>query len=166
MPDELSEVGKAFLPPPDAPVHSNARVRANQGAFLAAFSSTCRVDRAAVAAGIGRQTHYDWLKRDAEYREMFAEATVLASQQLLDEATRRAFEGYDEPVTVAGEKVLVRRYSDRLMERLLEARLPEMFRANLAHRFVDKNGNDRKLLEIADLDVLIKAADERDKEQA
>ena len=146
--------------------HVHARMRASQGAFLAAYASTARIDKAAEAAGISRRTHYDWLKNDAEYPAMFAETEMLAAQQLLDEATRRAFEGVEEPVTVAGEKVLVRRYSDRLMERLLEARFPVLFRSNLAHRLIDEKGKDRELIDFAALDKLIRAADERDKEPA
>ena len=149
---------------PDATGHANARTTRSQGAFLAAYAETARIDLAAKAANISRQTHYDWLKKDPEYPALFAEAEELAAQTLLDEAVRRGRDGWDEPVTVAGEKVLIRRYSDRLMERLLEAKFPVMFRSNLAHRLVDQAGKDRDVIDFSALDKLIRAADERDKD--
>lgn len=149
---------------PDATGHVNARTTRSQGAFLAAYAETARIDLAAKAANISRQTHYDWLKKDPEYPALFAEAEELAAQTLLDEAVRRGRDGWDEPVTVAGEKVLIRRYSDRLMERLLEAKFPVMFRSNLAHRLVDQAGKDRDVIDFSALDKLIRAADERDKD--
>ena len=148
----------------DTSGHDNARTRARQGAFLAAYSQNSRVDLAAQAAGIARATHYEWMKHDPTYPALFAEAEELAAQTLLDEAVRRGRDGWDEPVTVAGEKVLIRRYSDRLMERLLEAKFPVMFRSNLAHRLVDQAGKDRDVIDFSALDKLIRAADERDKD--
>ncbi len=137
-----------------------------QGAFLAAYGGCGRIDLSAKAAGIARETHYLWKRTDPEYLEAFGLAEELASATVLDEATRRGRDGWDEPVTVAGEKVLVRKYSDRLLERLLEAKFPLIFRSNLAHRQVDAKDKDRPLFDIAELDKLMRAADERDKEAA
>ena len=146
----------------DASGHDNARTRAKQGAFLAAYAENSRVDLAAKSAGIARSTHYEWMKTDQQYPALFAEAEELAAQTLLDEAVRRGRDGWDEPVTIAGEAKTVRRYSDRLMERLLEAKFPVMFRSNLAHRLVDDKGKDRDVIDFSALDKLIRAADARD----
>ena len=155
-----------FAPQFDSVRRDNARTIRTQGAFLAAFAQLGRIDLAAAAAGIDRTTHYVWLKNDKDYPALFEEAQELAAQLLMDEAVRRAVNGWEEPTTVAGEKVMVRKFSDRLLERLLEAHYPLKFRSNMAHRLVDKAGNDRKLLDYTELDALVKAADARDKEQA
>lgn len=145
----------------------NARaLNRKQGAFLAAFEKTGMICRAAEAAGVDQSSHYVWLKRDADYAAAYAESEVIVGNALLDEAVRRAMHGWEEPTTVAGEKVMVRKFSDRLLERLLEAHHPEKFRANLAHRLVDKKGDDRSLFAVEDLDKLIRAADERDKAES
>jgi hypothetical protein len=151
--------------PPDEIVQSNARaLNRRQGAFLAAYEKCGRVCEAAEAADIARQTHYDWLKNDPSYKLAFEQSEVIVGQNLMDEAVRRAMHGWEEPTTVAGSAVLVRRFSDRLLERLLEAHHPEKFRANLAHRLVDRKGEDRQLFDVAELDKLMREADQRDKE--
>jgi hypothetical protein len=101
---------------------------ASPRAFLAAYAETCSVTRAAKAAKIDRSTHYAWLTSDEEYRNAFAEAREQAADTLEDEAVRRAHEGVQRPVTVAGQKVLVREYSDTLLIFLLKAIRPEKYR--------------------------------------
>jgi hypothetical protein len=152
------------IPQSDTVGHDYARTRARQGAFLAAYANSSRIDLSAEAAGIARSTHYEWLKRDFEYPALFAEAEELAAATLMDETVRRARDGWDEPITVAGEKVMVRRYSDRLMERLLEAKFPVLFRSNLAHRLVDDKGKDRDVISFEAIDRLIREADARDRQ--
>lgn len=143
------------------------RQEISQGAFLTAFEECFGiVTHAAAAAKINPCTHYEWLKTDSQYAELFTQSTMIAKQKRKDEALRRAFVGCHEPITVAGEKVMVLKFSDRLAERFLEADFPEEFRSNLAHRLVDKDGKDRKLLDYQELDALVKAADARDKEQS
>lgn len=145
----------------------NARaLNRRQGAFLAAYEKCGRIGEAAEAAGIDRSSHYTWLRGDTDYKAAFQESDIIVGQNVLDEAVRRAVQGWDEPVTVAGQREVVRKFSDRLLERLLEAHHPEKFRSNLAHRLVDKDGKDRKLLDYQELDALVKAADARDKEQS
>jgi hypothetical protein len=142
-----------FRPVPalDETQHSNARAELNrrQGAFLAAFEKCGRICDAAELAAIERTTHYWWLKNDPSYKAAFEDSKVLVAQNLMDEAAKRAMAG-----------------SDRLLERLLEAHYPERFRSNLAHRLVDKTGNDRPRFDIAECDRLIRAADERDRSGA
>ena len=93
--------------------------------FLKAYATVCQVTLAARMAGIDRGTHYDWLQKDAEYRAQFEAATDQAAQALEDEAVRRAYEGVERPVTVAGKRELVREYSDTLLIFLLKvARWP------------------------------------------
>jgi len=149
MPDDVP-VNRA-----DTITHDLARARASQGAFLAAYAQLARVDLAAKAAEIGRHTHYDWLKNDPAYPALFAEAQQLATQTLVDEAVRRAYEGTDEPVFHQGQQCgKVRKYSDRLMERLLEWRVPE-FKSRQTIEHTGKDGTP--LVPLEAWDALTKA---------
>ena len=78
---------------------------------------------AAQAAGVHRSRHYDWLKKDPAYVSAFVAAQDEAVQALEDEAVRRAYEGVEKPVTVAGQREFVREYSDTLLIFLLRGRL-------------------------------------------
>jgi len=134
---------------------------------LAAFEENFgNVTKAAAAAGLNPWTHYEWLKTDEAYKTAFAQSTEIARGRRKSAAIERAFEGTLEPRTVAGEKVMVRVFSDRLAERFLEADFPDEFSRNMQHRLVDKEGKDRELIPIAALDKLIREADARDKEQS
>jgi hypothetical protein len=100
------------------------RIDVHQQAFLAAYSETCSITSAARAAKLNRASHYEWLARDEEYRKVFAKAHEQAADALEDEAVRRAHEGTEKPITVAGEREIVREYSDTLLIFLLKAIRP------------------------------------------
>lgn len=120
-------------PESDEIPQSNTRVRMRQGAFLAAYGRSGRVSVAADAAGIDRSTHYDWMKSDPEYPALFAEAERLAADFIRDKAVEKAVEGWEEPVFHNGQVCgHIRKFSDRLHERLLEAKCPE-FRQRHEH---------------------------------
>jgi hypothetical protein len=104
------------------------RIEAHQLAFLAAYAETCSITSAARAAKLNRSAHYDWLASDEEYRKAFAKAHEQAADALEDEAVRRAHEGTEKPITVAGERELVREYSDTLLIFLLKAIRPAKYR--------------------------------------
>lgn len=98
-------------------------------AFLKAYARLGTITHAAEAAGINRDTHSDWLRKDPDYAEAFEEAKAAFAERLEHEAIRRAVEGYEEPVFQGGELVGTRlRYSDRLMELLLKGHLPDKYR--------------------------------------
>lgn len=97
-------------------------------AFLSAYEHTCSISRAAKAAEIDRGTHYGWLENDPEYRLAFARARERAADALEDEAVRRAREGTERAVTVAGKREIVVDYSDLLLIFLLKGMRPEKYR--------------------------------------
>jgi transposase len=106
----------------------------HQKRFLEAFEVSCSIQKAARWANIHRQTHYDWLRKDATYPARFAEARERATQTLEDEAVRRAVEGVRRPVLYRGKQVYIQgkplfdiEYSDQLLIRLLEAFNPEKY---------------------------------------
>ena len=100
-----------------------------QDAFLKEYKLCATVTHAAKLANIGRQTHYDWLRKDEEYQVAFAEAEIAATDALVAEARRRATQGVEESVYYQGEVVgTIRKYSDTLLIFLLKGALPEVYR--------------------------------------
>ena len=162
---------------PRVPAHKirHPKKRASQAKFLAALVQTAgNILRAALAAGIDRDMHYNWLRTDPTYKERFAAAWEAAMDTLEAEAVRRAYEGEEEPLYRAGKRLLdvaldengqikrnsdgkpiavpatVRRRSDPLLMFLLNGNRSKKYRYRTDNRFVDEEGKDRKL----DLDAV------------
>jgi hypothetical protein len=74
-------------------------------------------------AGCGRPTVYFWREDDAEFRKAWDDAYAAGSDLIEDEARRRAVDGWDESTPWGS----VHKYSDRLLERLLKGRKPELY---------------------------------------
>lgn len=105
--------------------------RPQREAFLAALSEGLSVHHAAGTVGRERRRFYNLRERDEAFAELWRDAYDAGTMVLEDEARRRALEGIEEPVYQGGKLVgTVRRYSDRLLEVLLRARRPEMYREN------------------------------------
>jgi hypothetical protein len=128
-------------------------------AFLAAMANTANVLRAAEIAGIDRDNHYLWLKKDPAYAAAFEIAWQRGTDALEAEAVRRAYEGVTKPIFRAGKRAIdvvqnpdgslkrdelgkpigipaaVREYSDTLLIFLLKGRNPAVFgdRTGLEH---------------------------------
>lgn len=107
-----------------------------QALFLAALARTGLENKSAKAAGVSTSlVHKTWLCEgtlrewtDAEldaaetFRELMHEAQEAAADLLEQEARRRGMKGIDKPVWYKGRIVgHMKEYSDRLLERLLEA---------------------------------------------
>jgi hypothetical protein len=126
-------------------MHGNAR--ALQRRFLACYEEVGMVLDASRWAKIHRSTHYRWLE-DPVYRQRFQEARMRAAQQLEDEAVRRARYGVARmvlykgaPVMYQGKPVVEHEFSDRLMEKLLEANDPDRFNREKVAPFDGANLN-------------------------
>ena len=84
------------------------------------------------------------MRKDPGFSAQVAEAREEADAKIEHEAFRRAVEGVKTPVfqkgvqavTASGEPAFVQNYSDRLLERLLESRMPEKW-AQRKHLTVD-----------------------------
>lgn len=125
-------------------------VRRKKAAFLKAYGETCMITSAAEKAKIGRQSHYDWLEADPEYKAAFESAAERAVDAMEDEAKRRAMHGVERPVTVAGKKVTIREYSDTLLIFLLKGARPDKYRDRWSGELSGKDGQplvDAKALE-------------------
>ena len=97
-------------------------------AFLTALSEGVSIRQASEDIGVSRGAVYNWRRIVPGYRERWEQAWDDSVTALEEETRRRAKEGVLEPVFYQGEVVgHVRKYSDRLMEKILEARSPERF---------------------------------------
>jgi hypothetical protein len=100
----------------------------NKQKFLDAYAGTGNISAAAKLAGVGRRTHYDWIKDDAEYLAAYSDAVDEAGDRLETEARRRAVSGVREAVWHKGVQVgSVQRYSDTLLIFLLKGARPEKY---------------------------------------
>lgn len=110
---------------------------AKQNAFLNALAKTGTVKGAAQLSGESRANHYRWLEDDA-YRVGVGRARQMAADLLEDEAWRRGVEGDERAVyNRHGVRVdTVRYYSDRLLEKLLAANLPEKYKERVEQTVV------------------------------
>ena len=99
-------------------------------AYLAAYAATGGKGLAAKLAGIDRSAIYQpgW-RDDPQFQEALERARLMAIDVLEDEATRRAVEGWEEPVGwYKGEAGgYVRRYSDNLLMFKLKGELPQKY---------------------------------------
>jgi transposase-like protein len=109
------------------PIRQSA-AKAAREQFLAHLRTGMPVLTAAALVGVGRKTVYRWREGSLEFRQAWDEAYASGSDAVEEVARRRAMDGWLEPVFQGGVEVGdIRRYSDRLLDRLLRARKPEMF---------------------------------------
>jgi len=130
------------------------RTAATRKRFLEIYAECGNITMAAREAGVCRDTHYQWLL-DPEYAAAFEEAEQIASDLLLEEARRRAHDGWDEPVVYQGElqyekvwnpeakrfeltgaPLAIRKYDSTLLMFLIKAKRPEYretWRGELQH---------------------------------
>jgi len=105
----------------DLPTSSHPK----KAAFLAAYLECGHIGQSASAAGVTRRTHYDWKAEDPEYLVEFQRAEKIAGDMLIDEARRRAHDGWEEPVFHQGVIVGgVRRFDSTLLMFLIKRHDP------------------------------------------
>jgi hypothetical protein len=116
------------LRPPDR----TKRTAEIEDKFLEVLATGASVYKAALAAGIGRRTAYEWREADPEFKARWDEAVDCGVDLMEDEAHRRAVHGVTKPVYYQGEVCGdVQEYSDTLMIFQLKARRPEKYRENV-----------------------------------
>lgn len=97
--------------------------------MLKAYSGCASISKAARAARISRQTHYDWMELDEAYRKAFPIVREYAGQFLEDSAVEKATVGVKRAIRHKGKVVGHERdLSDTLHLALLKAFLPERYR--------------------------------------
>lgn len=96
--------------------------------FLARFAEHGNKSQACREADLPRQTVDLRARSDEALAEQLDAAKQQAADRLEEEARRRAVDGWMEPVFYKGEEVgYVRKFSDTLLLRLLEAHSPARF---------------------------------------
>jgi hypothetical protein len=101
--------------------------------FIAALRNSGNVRAACQQAGVPRRTAYRHKARSPEFADDWDEAVEDACDYMEGEAFRRAMQGVDKPVTVAGEREVIKDYSDSLLMFLLKAHRPGKFRERVEH---------------------------------
>lgn len=87
------------------------------------------VSRACAAISLTRARAYEWRAADRVFAQAWDEAVESGTDELEEEARRRAFSGVDEPVFYQGDECgTVRKYSDTLLIFLLKGRRPDKYR--------------------------------------
>ncbi|HKA32860.1 MAG TPA: hypothetical protein VKH64_06580 [Candidatus Binatia bacterium] len=103
-----------------------------QRAFLAGFVAGKGLKRAEELSDVSSMCHYQWMKKDAAYRECFRLAKTMLTDEAEDEAYRRAFVGYDTPIVHAGKIIgSHKRYSDSLAQFMLKGMRPRVYREGM-----------------------------------
>ena len=117
-------------------------------AFLLAFARSGRVMDSCERAGIHWTTHYHWKKHDKKYLAAFDMAEQMAADFMEDEVHRRAFEGYDHPVTYEGKiTATYKEYSDNLAMFRLKKIRPEY---RDSYNFSSFNGPTQMIVQYGD----------------
>jgi len=97
--------------------------------FLAKYGL---VSKAAAYAGVSSETARLHRQANDDFAAAHDEALEIFRDSLENEALRRAIDGWDEPVYQKGELVgTIHRHSERMMELLLKANLPNKYRDNI-----------------------------------
>jgi len=103
-------------------------IQAAREQFLQQLRRGLPVSAASTMAKCGRVTVYRWRENNAEFRKAWDDAYAEGGDAIELEAWRRAMLGWDEPVYQTGKMVgTIARYSERLLDRLLKGRKPELY---------------------------------------
>ena len=109
------------------------RVGQHKRAFLDAYALSGVILTSAAAVGISRQSVYQWLDADPDFKQDFEEAGQRSLDAWESELHRRGVTGWDDPVYQGGELVgHIRKYSDACLIFGLKARAPAKYRDNYA----------------------------------
>ncbi|MDL2267193.1 hypothetical protein LJC46_04300 [Desulfovibrio sp. OttesenSCG-928-G15] len=96
--------------------------------FIAALMEYGNVSQAARHAGLDRSGVYAKRREDESFAAVWDDALAIGVEALEDEAKRRAYEGWLEPIWHKGEQCgEVRKFSDTLLIVLLKAHKPEKY---------------------------------------
>lgn len=110
--------------------------------FLRALdASRGNVSEACLAAGMARQSMYDWREADETFRFEWDAIVDKHMDALENEIYRRAYEGTDKPVFYQGEQCgEVKEFSDTLAMFILKGHRPEKYRENVRTEMIGKDG--------------------------
>lgn len=128
--------------------------------FLAALRQAPNVSGAAKAAGIDRTIAYDTYRADPAFAAAWDDAIEQSVDRAVKELYRRAIDGVEKPVTVAGEREVIREYSDTLLIFLLKSHRREVYGDKVEH----SGPKGRDLFPLADVVEALRRARELTRE--
>jgi hypothetical protein len=109
-------------------------------AFLAALQDCGRITIACEKSHVPRRTVYNWRDDDKQFEKDWDKAIERAADVFEDEAIRRAYEGYDEPIVYQGNITgSVKKYSDTLLIFLLKGNKSDKYKDRAS---VDNTSSD------------------------
>lgn len=114
-------------------------------AFLEAFAQCGICNLAARQVKIAPGTVEKARQKNMKFREAYAAAKENATQMLEAEMMRRAKIGIDKPVTVAGQREVIREYSDTLLIFMLKSLRPQVYRDNYQVALTNPDGSKLEL---------------------
>lgn len=88
--------------------------------FFATLADSCNVTLSAATAGVSGSSAYRRRRKEAGFRGRWGEALATGYAQLELEMLRRALQGKEKVVTVAGESRIIKDYDDRIAIALLK----------------------------------------------
>ena len=93
--------------------------------YLSELRRTGIKPRACLVANVSRCTVWKHRRRYPEFAEAEERALTAFRMTIENEIRRRAMEGVERTITVAGKKEVIREYSDRLLALMLKRFIPE-----------------------------------------
>lgn len=103
-----------------------------QATFIDRLAAGASISDAARGANVSRQTAYKYREKDPLFAAAWDDAVETVTDEIEQEAIRRAVKGVQEDIYFKGEKVgEVTKYSDPLMTEILRARRPNKYRPNV-----------------------------------
>lgn len=153
-----------------APLSPEQRAKKQQ-AFLKFYRKCANIKASCEAAKISRQTFYDWKDHDTAFVEQLVEAEKEANDTAEYALYDRAVNGIEEyvvsnrQVVYFDKKPLTHRvYSDRLLEVLLKARMPDKYKEKqqIEHKIETQDLSKLSNEDLALAEQLAKKASEED----
>ena len=133
--------GKTGLPKkrPEARAKNKSGQAALKEQFCAELRKIGVMRYACQQVNVGKSTIARWRAADPAFEAAVLEALDDAVEGMEQEAFRRAVIGTDKPVTVAGQREVIKEHSDVLLIFLLKANRPEKYRER--YEVTSKGGN-------------------------
>jgi len=132
----------------------NARTAANTKRLKEQFCAELRkigvMRYACQQVNVGKSTVARWRAADPAFEAAVLEALDDAVEGMEQEAFRRAVIGTEKPVTVAGQREVIREHSDTLLIFLLKANRPEKYRDRYDVRHTGANGGPIQTEDVTD----------------
>ena len=118
-----------------------AVTEAKKAIFLEALKQTCKVTEAAKIAGYTVRAFYYIRDRDEAFREAWQEVEYEVKDRIEAEIMRRGIDGIEKVLFYQGKPIgTEKQYSDRMLELLAYAHIPEKYTKVVKQELTGKDG--------------------------